>query len=81
MQSHPLRTLQMYAYLAIVFGKDCKSEVNFGCTDVWVEVLNASRNAITSVSEISSLVELRALILNSEFTYSVPMASYRCAPN
>lgn len=32
----------------------------------WVEVLNGSRNAITSVSEVSSLVNLRALILNSK---------------
>lgn len=40
--------------------------VLFCCIVGWVEVLNGSRNAITSVSEVSSLVNLRALILNSK---------------
>lgn len=60
---------------------DCKSDGDVGCTDDWVEVLNASRNAITSVSEISSLVELRALILNSEFPYFLTYAGHCCLPN
>lgn len=40
--------------------------VLFWCIVGRVEVLNGSRNAITSVSEVSSLVNLRALILNSK---------------
>ena len=56
----------------------CTSDGYYGCTDGLVEVLNASRNAVTSVSEISSLVELRALILNSEFPYSMVYADTVC---
>lgn len=40
---------------------------------VWVEVLNGSRNAISSVSEVSSLVNLRALILNSMYTHCLAL--------
>lgn len=49
------------------------------CTDGWVKVLNASRNALTSVSEILNLVELRALILNSEFPISTTYLGRECS--
>lgn len=57
----------------------CKADGYFGFTNCLVEVLNASNNSITSVSEISSLVELRALILNSEsLTVYHALIAYVC---
>lgn len=59
---------QNHSFLAFyTFGSFCKSHAFSGLD--WMKVLNASRNALTSVSEISTLVELRALILNSEFPF------------